>query len=340
MKKLFFASMALCAGLLFVSCSEDENGGPSPSDPVSGASVTNKSDLATKAGLLVKQIGDYSFGYDNKNRVVSVRYKDYGFEESITLDYEKGLLYWGEEPYTVKFNKDGYITEIAFTWEENYGKNEMEKVTYSQTFVYDTNGHMISSKCKEIYTEIYDGETYTESFDATYSLTWENGNLLKAVCDFKEIEDDEYYNEKSNSQVSYSTKSNQYLQMLAQIDEVIDMDIDGVLYATGLFGKGAKNLPSSVISTFVEYEDGDVYSSEEHIKFEFTQNSNNTIASEKVCYLDEDGDIDYDRDAVSYTYIPTSSVERMQQSSVYSTPNDTRAAKPIGKLLRRHSRRR
>ncbi|MCM1070577.1 MAG: DUF4595 domain-containing protein [[Clostridium] fimetarium] len=269
-------AMALCAMMVpaLTSCGDDDDdkGG----DGTGGVVEIEGERLSSVAG--------YSFDYDSKGRVTSLS-TGYG---TIAINYSKGTLEAvgsdnGADRYKVKFNDKGYISQLTSSWDETEvdgGDKVQIKGSGTITFSYNGSGNLttVTTKMSETEKDLSDGSTEKYGENSTTKLTWQSGNMVKAVCKVTETEGryKETYTETFD--LDYSTTANAYRQNPFAISRIVNDDTEWNAFAAcGLFGKGPKTLPMVVSEV-----DDDGYTSTSNVSYSL--NSVGAISSERIGY--------------------------------------------------------
>ncbi len=270
--------MALCAIMVpaLTSCGDDDDDNDKGGDGTGGVLEIEGQRLSSVAG--------YSFHYDSKGRVTSVS----NGSEALEINYTKGTIesvgFDDEESrYTVKFNDKGYITSLASSWdyiEQDGGDKYQYKGSGSITFSYNGSGNLTSAitKMSETEKDFSEGTTMKYSENSTTKFTWQNGNMVKAVCQITEISGRYKETFVENYEVDYSSTANTYRQNPFAISHILNGDTEWeVLAACGLFGNGPKQLPVAFEET-----DDDGYTRSSSVTYSL--NSVGAISMERIGY--------------------------------------------------------
>lgn len=248
LKFLSAAALALAIAPVFNSCKSED----APEDP-------NGSEAAIIDGTHVTSINNIHIEYDRYNRPIS--FTDQYDDEGISIDYNANKIYADGDELDVKFNKNGFITEMSTSWDEKDvedGDTYHSKGSGKITFTYDKNNCLTSIKETSSETEKYSGsnETYKYSRDVKTDLTWNNGNLVRIYSEEKEDEDGEKDEERYTTAVEYGNDVNSYRQFPLSLLETFEEGLIEVCFAVGLFGNGPAYLPEAVSITDTEgYDD-------------------------------------------------------------------------------------
>lgn len=304
MNKRFYLSIlpamafAACA-LTFASCGGDEEDSYNP--PSKGEAY---------AGKLVTQVGDYKFYYDGDNRCYRMTSYDDGTYE---IDYSKGTITvdYGDQVLNVKFNGDGYVTEMSGSWVESYG-GEVHSGSGIQNIAYDGDGHLKSISVSSTEKYSYDGESGSVDATGTVECVWVGGNLVSSEGMYEEREGGERWWERSNYDLTYDeTLDNETGQVPVAISDIFG-DYTNSLPLVGLFGKGPAHLPESVSEKIV---DSDGYGYEYRSNVAYGLNADGTISWERL-----------DNDTYRYSYKTVTSQDE-DSAPAYSVAK----AMPAGK---------
>ncbi len=247
------------------SCSKDD----APDGP-------NSSLVSDIDGTRVTTIGNTEIKYDDNGR--AYRFIDsYGYE--IMIDYSNKKLCFSDSDYDesddmdIKFNGDGFITELSSSWnekDEGYEYKGSGKITFS----YDKNDCLTKMYFKSSETEkdLSDNSTSQYSEESTLTFNWNNGNLTSMNCNEIEIEDGDRDTYNFSTTVDYGSVANKFRQFPMSLLYVVGGDYD-LLFAVGLMGNGPVNLPERI--TISEEGEGSY-----PYDIDFTLNDNGSIASE------------------------------------------------------------
>lgn len=324
MDKLSFIKIApaialtMCS-MVFTSCSDDdENDGSS----------TPEGPTTTFSDKLLTQVGHYMFNYDDKNRCDAVYYvNDYDgstYPEA-EIDYKSSSIYFNTEETNMKvnFNNQGYITKAYGSWEES-GDGYVYKGSLSMSFDYDKSGHLTSITTKAEGEEKYDGEGYSYSSIGKAKFTWDNGNLINMTTEYNDIEDGEEYEFIDTYEISYNEGIENKTRQMPYILSASMFDYDAsVLANIGMFGVGTKNLPETIVNSYIE--DGESYGEDiERVSYEL--NSDGTIKREY-----------HDYETIEYTYTALddiSSKAASRYAANLSTSKDNKAGHRLYKMFK------
>ena len=311
MKKIYdlcriLAMCVLCACVcsVLVSCSDDDDNGGGGNvsrndDDDNGGGGNAGGDDAANAVMTFDgerlsaidydndgDVSNYGISYDAQGRVKAVN----GGYDDLEFDYSKGTATINGVVTNVKFNSNGYITELSGSWdyvEEYYGESYHYKGNGVLKFSYSNNRlSKVTRSAKETYTSSYTNETWSD--EDTYTFTWNADNLVQVKDSYWEEEDGETYSDEYITKIQYGSQENKFSQLsISLMEYAIDFDNDAldILVAVGLFGKGTANLPTKLID-----DEDDPYS------LKYTLNSNGAIAKEIMGFMG------YDEYAYKYYY--------------------------------------
>lgn len=257
-------------GICFAACNDDDD------------SFTPKKPVTTFAGQLPTKVGSYSLEYDEFGRCTIAKYGD---ETEFEIDYAKGTITLYEddekEEAKVKFNKQGYITEISMAWDYK-DEYETSKGSGKITFNYNKEGQLISSNTTSKGSGVDEGEKYTSAYNNTSTFTWENGNLVKSVVKDEEIENGDKDELVSTYTIQYDNQENKAGQNTHVQANVYDMEDCDVLVQIGLFGKATAFLPNFYKEEWYEKYDDEEHTSEYEYNVRYILNENGTIKTEFI----------------------------------------------------------
>lgn len=183
---------------------------------------------------------EYSFRYDSYGRITRVTHKNISDSNAELCHYERfvygsnGILTMSDDDdYSCEatLNRDGYISEIYFDWEDEGSA----LFTYS----YDKSGRLITYECLLEYS-------YDDYYQNTRTYNWSSGNIVES--EWYETDSDDYeliqysYNSKLMNMVNLDLNVvlGNYFEFL-----YIDFDICGY-WGDGLCGQKSKNLLTNV----------------------------------------------------------------------------------------------
>ncbi len=274
MKKLKFLTLALitvltCAGA--ASCSKDDGGVTTP----------GQSEIEKETGMRLTRVGNYRFNYDDKGCCIGVDDLS-GYDDSdMTIDWNKGEIVatdsdddTGGAPVKFKTNGQGYITEFTQSWnykEEDYSSKGSGKASLS----YDKSGHLTKATFDSSESGTDEGEEYSYKGSSVYTLTWENGNLVRLKHEWSGVEDGEGEKGTDNYEVTYDRNSeNVFKQWTAGLlGHVFNFEFS-VLGHVGMFGVGTANFPSHIEIDEEGYNN--------NYSVSISTNSDDLISSERV----------------------------------------------------------
>lgn len=273
MKTFRLIGTALVAALmtpLFISCSDDDDdGGKAPSKPV----VTFDGKLLTS---ITSSGVSFDFTYDADGRCTRMS-RDGSLVGSI--DYKKGVLYDEDgAPMNIRFNGQGYISEISGSWNERDEDGDTSKGNGKFTFTYNGDGNLTKINISTTESAVIDGEKSTFKATASETFTWRNGNMSEARYEFKSDEDGEIESGYQNFNITYDSQVNKYRQMPYLMGTLVIIPGSPIAYISlpGLMGKGPANFPTNVAYELLD--DGNIYN--ESMTSLVTLNTDGTIKTD------------------------------------------------------------
>ena len=194
-KRIFLLSlvtimMATTMSVSFVSCDDDDDNASRGVD--NGSALTGIID--PESGLRLKSFSKQVLHYSDDGVLESVTASYDNMEEQYTFDYpaNKIIETWkysdgetGTQIYSVKYNKQGYITVFDTNYEEE-GYASSEK----NSFNYDSEGHMSSCSLYGVIDRIKDGERLYLEWNYKVTFDWKDGLLLYLAFDGEETENE------------------------------------------------------------------------------------------------------------------------------------------------------
>ncbi len=303
MKKFFLGMftltvVALSAG--FTSCSSDDGDSGGGGDVNKAIPSTTPRDANGNYIRLTSvrdtHDGDISFTYDASGRLTG--YSTPRFS-NVTVNGNK-IIYtsdesWGDGyerdkvEYILSLNSDGLITAFSLDEREEYKDNgeDPEIVTTKGTISFDYNSQKQLTKMtgSAIIQHEEDGEKWSYKTDFTQTYTWSGGNLLRVERTLKSDGDEEYGEESTTILAySYGSKANTSKQypFSVGVEAVGGSDVHMCLALLGYFGVGPVNLPTGYSETYIERFDEEFDDYNYDYTVSYTQNSDGTIATEKV----------------------------------------------------------
>lgn len=206
--KSLVCTLSLSA-LFLVSCGNENE----PTNPGGGGTIpADRSQLVTS--MIYYGDSFFDFTYDSNNRLIYVKGTDVGSDLYCEISYSPLSFIFGYENdivgYDLKVNDDGYITYLK----DNEG--------YVETFEYK-DGYLV----KSVFSNT----------DLLY--TWENGNLMKIIIDFRDGKYIEY-------KYSYTEKSTDNTGVY--FPHALEQNF--MLLMGGLLGKTSVKVPVSVEITY------------------------------------------------------------------------------------------
>ena len=282
MKKDFLWSLVAMAmtstmSLSFVSCDNGDD------DNVSSG-VDNVSALTgiidKESGLRLKSFSKQVLHYSDDGMLESVTASYDNMEDQYTFDYPANQIIetWkysegetGTQIYSVKYNKQGFITVFDTDYEEE-GYASSEK----NSFNYDSEGHMSSCSLYGVIDRIKDGERLYLEWNYKVTFDWKDGLLLYLAFDGEETENE------TKSSGSYKLKyyydadyPNKYKQWGIYHGFPTVGDTYFFLPFIGLMGIGPDRLPSRM--TYIG--DDNQEDPDHKWNFSFTFNEDGSLAT-------------------------------------------------------------
>lgn len=255
MNKRFFTqlipALALAAcPVFFTACSDDDEGGSTPTEPVE-----------TFRGNLVTRLGSMDLSYDELGRCYRIT-DVYG--EDVTIDYDEGTITYGsDDPVNVTFNGKGYITSLSasWNWRDDYSDGyETCKGSGKYNFSYDGDGRLV--KCTSTSSESgeysEDGEKYkySETAKSTGVYEWRNGNLVTCDVEYSYDSDGDGGSETHKATIDYDDADlvNEYGQHTWAIaDHALDInEYMEALSLVGMLGVAPAMLPTAISTVETE----------------------------------------------------------------------------------------
>lgn len=254
LKFLRLMTFGVIALFTMAACSDDDDNNGGDSSSGSGAAAKGVIDFD---GERLYAINDCNVEYDAQGRVARITQDDHELE----INYARGTITADGETGTIKFNNEGYITEIVSSWDDILlgptpedgsisHPGSREQGTSTATYTY-ANGFLtkISILTNETSTESGTNKVTKYQISDTHTLYWNLGNLVQITNSGWESEDGgdkETWSETYS--INYGTQVNKYRQIPVTIVEEA-LYFDDPLYmmaAVGLFGKGPMTLPQSM----------------------------------------------------------------------------------------------
>lgn len=296
MKKHFFNLLALVmVAMLSASVSscknnEEDNGGGSggggSTANIPSPVIIDANGVSYKVTSYGGQYG-YQYSYDETGKLVKVQNPSTSnwvaeFSNNGKLLVMKETSSSHSITSNISFNANGFISDMAVTFFEAPADKGTEHISCQ----YNSEGQLISWTQKDSYTGEEDGESYSGSFEAKVTFTWENRKLMKISEESKYDEDGEKGSEKSESTFAYDSRANsarQWLDIMGR--EIFDLTIteSHALAPLGLFGHGPSILPKSY-----SYKRNQSQSSTSTLTY--TMNENGTIHSDNGRIYTYDGE--------------------------------------------------
>ncbi len=323
---------AMSLSVLFISCSDDDNGG-------SGTPSSDNAVITTDDGekLMVKSVLDrwgngVTYTYNEQWLPTSAScWDDYTYNftyESSKMLCTMAVKYLDEgeideNELTFSFNSAGYVSkmEVKETYDYDY---ESGSGSGSISYSYDNDGHLTAASGTVSGKGTEDGYTYSYTINLSATLTWTDGNFTKFSMTREYKESGYSFKETETGNFEYGSEENVYKQPTMaygfSISELWGEEFD--LMFTGLFGKGTTMLPTSYASTYSDEEGS--YSNTE--TFSYTKNDDNTIHTEVA----DDGTL------YTYTYATVSTRSIMPEWTRSTSGTTDNGHKSLLKRLRAH----
>lgn len=304
--KILSISLIGLLGFSLAACGDDEpddnnnnvvipggNDGPDNGPGNGSDNGPNNSDVASAIidfdGKALSYVADNVIYYDRLGRVEAV----YGhYDEYLEIDYSRGKIDIEGDEGTIKFNNNGYISEIFFTYDGVDG-NERYSGNSKFEYAYDASGYLtdINFFGSETIRNTSTMETSLWESTTTITLVWSGGNLLSTSWREIEKDDGEIETWTGKYNISYGSQKNEFRQIPYVISDyaIFDWCPINALASTGLFGRGPKSLPVS----FDEIDEGEY---DYTIDLAFDLNSNGSIGREYFRYSIKDsyqGNLNY-----------------------------------------------
>lgn len=262
-------SVCMACGVMMTSCDKDSK------DP-------GNDSIVNVEGTRLSQVNNDYIYYDSKGRISAIELQ---YADEIKFDYSKGKLYMDNydelEEMDMKFNGDGYISELSASWDEkdDYGKYSGHgKLRFS----YNGSGNLtkVEEENDESYKDYESGESYKYTYKASRTLTWKNGNMISVVEKGTENEGGDVDKWEDEYSIDYSDYANEYYQNVAAVScLVLESDLYIDMAMAGLFGKGPAMLPESC-HAYWDYGGTSTY------RFDYTINNLGAITREEAQWDD------------------------------------------------------
>ena len=280
MKRLFLnlvtIMMATAMSVSFVSCDDDDDNASRGVD--NGSALTGIID--PESGLRLKSFSKQVLHYSDDGILESVTGSYDNMEDQYTFDYPANQIIetWrysegetGTQIYSVKYNRQGFITVFDTDYEEE-GYATSEK----NSFNYDSEGHMSSCSLYGVIDRIKDGERLYLEWNYKVTFDWKDGLLLYLAFDGEDTENE------TKSSSSYKLKyyydadyPNKYKQWGIYHGFPTVGDTYFFLPFIGLMGIGPDMLPSRM--TYIG--DDNQEDPDHKWNFSFTFNEDGSLAT-------------------------------------------------------------
>ena len=284
MRELKFQLLALIVmltGMGFSSCSKDDGGDV----------TTPENEIEKVTGKRLVKLDDLEYSYDKSGRCVGVTI---GSEGTLKIDWNKGLIKTVQEEseyedgipqqYDFKTNGKGFITEISGSGKYQ-GDGYSVKYNGKMEFSYDKSGYLTKINMNTTQSAIGEnGEKYNETERGIYTLTWEDGNLVKVANTFENTETGDSYKDTYDYTISYDrTARNVFKQWsIGVMDDIFDGNFLTFFAPIGMMGIGTANFPTSVYEEYKEIYDGREYTGSDNWTMDISTNSDDLISLEIV----------------------------------------------------------
>lgn len=281
MKRLFLLNlvtimMATAMSVSFVSCDDDDDNASRGVD--NGSALTGIID--PESGLRLKSFSKQVLHYSDDGILEFVTGSYDNMEDQYTFDYPANQIIetWrysegetGTQIYSVKYNRQGFITVFDTDYEEE-GYATSEK----NSFNYDSEGHMSSCSLYGVIDRIKDGERLYLEWNYKVTFDWKDGLLLYLAFDGEDTENE------TKSSSSYKLKyyydadyPNKYKQWGIYHGFPTVGDTYFFLPFIGLMGIGPDMLPSRM--TYIG--DDNQEDPDHKWNFSFTFNEDGSLAT-------------------------------------------------------------
>lgn len=272
---------------------EDEPGGLTPT------TITAKDGTVVQ----VRKAGPVTFVYDNYDQFDGFMHngQSYHIDENNTLKFSYYDLFIDEDArhiinqFTMKINDRGLVSTIDFKLQFVYDEEGVEyRINGKMVYGYDKDKRVTGMTTKYILQEIRKQITKRASLEIYQTTTWKNGMLTAfnttEISKWQSSEskdgmtNDLAWDEEKTTKavVNYGSEKNDPKQMPATLCDVMFNDLCIPMFAPlGMYGVGPTYLPKNCTLYIQEIpQNGTVESSEDEVTFNFTTNSDGTIASE------------------------------------------------------------
>ena len=292
LKARFYVGLLCMLAVGFASCSDDDddkgkgndNGGvaqelPSSSDvgikfPVQACMKNGylRTYRYDGNGRMLACVSDEeNFVYNSNPLSVHVTYSKNGSDANDWKSYEN-----------IRVNTSGFMTSCDGLYYEDHSYGEIESGSFSGTFTYNADGHILS---EDGIMTCGDEENYEKW---TMTFTWTDGNLMKIVTNsnYKNTEEEEEGTSQEIIEFAYDkTKySNSGLYYFADVVGGTWLLDSPSFFYTGLMGRTTKNIPTSYTITYSE--NGEVDYSDSYMVSKVEYNADGSIRLISADYYD------------------------------------------------------
>ncbi len=287
--KNLYRLVALCAlaGVVFVSCSKDDEGSSSVKD-VSVLYTTETGEMVVLESISGSE--GYRFSYDSQGRCTTAYYVDGNDYKGYNISYDPFTLSAvnldedaSEVTVSGSLNSSGYISKLTGFSNVTYDGNG-ENCSSTVSFSYDSAGHLTQIEEKTSYTEDNDILIRTSSG----SFTWKDGDLVNTQQTYSLSNSDGSMLDRELDEVNftYGDEENKYHQypvytsftaIYCSLWGDFNFMLD-VLSLIGLLGEGPAHFPEEIEEV---YEGASVNN---NYTFSFTLNEDGSLYCEQDKY--------------------------------------------------------
>lgn len=273
----------------FMACSEDDddNGGGGGGGATGGAVTTygtipGAGTGSLAPGLRYKSINGNQFVYNADGSLAKITEDDDYYARFSYNPYKIELVWDGEVETTLKdfkTDKNGYVTSFkeTYTFIED-GVTESFNSTYSLSY---NDGRLSKMTAKATIKVSYEGQSMTATADGTWKYTWQNGNLTKLVGEATSKIAGETIKTGSTYTLEYGDLDNNLMQHVEDaIDPYVVNDAD-FMPMLNMMGKPSAKFPIKMVYEDYEMLNGTIEYSDtdtEYIK-DYTFNADGTLAT-------------------------------------------------------------
>lgn len=280
-----FAALFISMGCVLSSCSDDDNDGPK--DPSEGAELSIPSSVVD--GVRVQSDGsgiNISYNADGSIEKATFNGIDYKFEyadsRAATSTGRKlvRISSYGDgfetEATNFKFNNDGFIESYTEKSEErDKYSGDYDKVTVKVKCSYNDDKRIRKMDLSSDTEEKYDGETEKYHQETTLNYKYSGGNLMESSVTGFDATNTVKYEYASNQVNTYNIITSQLAYGMANYSPMAY-----IFAITGYLGNASANLPSKMVSEYVDREDpSDIYSETHTVDIFYTFDDKHAIES-------------------------------------------------------------